>query len=219
MRCEVSRVEDQRIETTVYSLSNTPPPRDDRRDGERFITLLRVGSLVIDGRRELCLIRNVSAAGMLIRAYCAIPPGTRLSIELKSGQPACGTARWTDGDSVGVLFDDPIDVVGLLSSAGQGPRPRMPRVEVECIATIRHEADLHRVRTLNISQGGVRVSCNRPLAIGSGVTVTLPGFEPQPATVRWNEGTCFGITFNRILPLHSLVPWLQERQARIRAAS
>lgn len=212
-------MEEIRVETTTYSLDDAPPPREDRREGERHITLLRVGSLIIGERRELCLIKNISAGGMLIRAYCAIPPGTRLAVELKCGQAASGTARWADGNSVGILFDRPIDVVDLLTSSNEGPRPRMPRVEIDCVASVRQEAQIHRVRALNISQGGLRVACNRPLVVGCAAVVTLPGLAPQAGMVRWNEEDCFGITFNKVLPLPLLVAWLQDQQARLRAAS
>ena len=49
---------------TVYSLSEKAPERPDRRSDERYVSLLRVGALTIQGRRELCLIRNVSAGGI-----------------------------------------------------------------------------------------------------------------------------------------------------------
>ena len=212
-------MEQFRVETTIYSLNNAPPAREDRREGERHVTLLRVGSLMIGDRRELCLIRNISAGGMLIRAYCQIPVGTRLSVELKCGQSASGTARWAEGSSIGVTFDQPIDVVDLLSASSQGPRPRMPRVEIDCVASVRQEAEVYRVRAVNISQGGLRVTGNRPLAVGKPVIVTLPGLAPQPAMVRWNQDDCFGLTFNKVLPLPLLVPWLQDQQARLRAAS
>ena len=43
------------------------------------------GSLLVDDRRELCLIRNISAGRMLIRAYSAIPGGTRVSMKHRAG--------------------------------------------------------------------------------------------------------------------------------------
>lgn len=213
------RVEDIRVETTLYSLTDGPPALEDRRSGDRHVTLLRVGSLMIGNRRELCLIKNISPHGMQIRAYCAIAPGTRLSVELKCGQSASGTARWADGSSVGIKFDRSIDIVDLLSASSGGPRPRMPRVEIDCSASVRHEADIHRVRAVNVSQGGIRVTSARALQVGSQVTVSLPGLAPQLAIVRWNEGGCYGISFSRVIPLQLLVPWLQEQQARLRAAS
>ncbi len=69
-------MEEQFVETTVYSLAASAPTQPDRRGGERYVRLLRVGAIVIEDRRELCLIRNVSAGGMMIRAYSNIGVGT-----------------------------------------------------------------------------------------------------------------------------------------------
>ena len=83
---------------------------------------------------------------MLIRAYCAIAPGTPLTIELKQGEPIDGRVRWVKDDCVGVTFDAPIDVLALLSTAADGPRPRMPRIEVDCTAWLRVDGTVHRAR-------------------------------------------------------------------------
>ena len=211
-------MEERPVETTLYSLADAPPERSDRRDSDRQLTLFRVGLLVIDGRRELCLIKNISAGGMLIRAYCAIEPGTRVAIELKCGEPVDGTVRWIDGDSIGVAFDQPIDVVGLLATSMEGPRPRMPRVQVDCIAWIREGAITHRVQALDVSQGGIKVSSNRDLPAGADVMVTLPGLPPVAGVVRWRDSGNYGVTFNKVVPLPLLVGWLAEQRQRLRSA-
>ncbi len=52
----------QPVETTLYSLSDTLPYAGEaERHSERLMTLYRVGSLSFDQRRELCLIKNISA--------------------------------------------------------------------------------------------------------------------------------------------------------------
>jgi hypothetical protein len=212
-------LDEQPVETTVFSLRDSAPEMPERRSDERHLSLLRVGALVIDGRRELCLIRNVSAGGMLIRAYCPIPEGTPLAIELKHGEPVHGTARWTKDECVGVTFDQPIDILELLSSSGDGPRPRMPRIEVDCIAWVRDGATMHRTRALNISQGGMKVESRTQIPVGAEVTVSLNGLAPQSGTVRWDESHRYGIAFNRVIPLPALVAWLHEQRERLRAAS
>lgn len=211
-------MDEQPIETTLYSLSDAPPPLTERRDGERHLTLLRVGSLLIEGRRELCLIKNISAGGMSIRAYCAITAGTRLSVELKCGQPVSGTARWIDGDVVGVAFDEPVDVVDLLAASMDGPRPRMPRIEIGSAAYVREGAATHRVTARDVSQGGIKIETGQELTLGAEVVVTLPGLAPQPAVVRWHDNDSYGITFNRVVPLPELVAWLHDQRDRLRAA-
>jgi hypothetical protein len=186
-------VEEQPVETTLYSLSDHAPEPTDRREGERHLTLFRVGSVMIDRRRELCLIKNISAGGMMIRAYCALEVGTRISVELKRGEQIHGKISWTRGESAGIAFDQHVDVVELLATSMDGPRPRMPRIEVRCIASVRQGSNVYGMRAHDISQGGIKVESNRELAIGSEVMVTLPGLQSRIGTVRWKDGRADGV--------------------------
>lgn len=212
-------MEHSHVETTLYSLADTPPAPFDRRDEDRQLTLFRVGSLIIGDRRELCLIRNVSAGGMMIRAYCTIAPGTRLSVELKCGELVNGNAIWVKDDVIGLEFDKPIDVVDLLKTSMEGPRPRMPRIEIDCVAWVRDGADTQRARARDVSQGGLKVEAERQLGAGDQVIVTLPGLAPVASTVRWCDAGCYGLTFNKVLPLPLLVGWLGEQRERLRATA
>lgn len=205
--------EDQ-LEGTGYSIAAAPPEPPDRRADERFVRLLRVGAITVRHRRELCLIRNVSAGGMMIRAYSPLPVGTVVSVELKQGDPVEGIVQWTENDLTGVLFGAPIDVVGLLASHASGPLPRLPRIELDCSAWVRQQARLVRATVINVSQGGLCVRPLTPLDVGADVVVTLPGLTPAAGTVKWRKDDCCGIGFNRALVLSELVEWLQERQSR-----
>ena len=211
-------MEEQPVETTLYSLADAAPRPADRRDGERLLTLYRVGSITVGEQRELCLIKNISAGGMMIRAYCEIACDTRVSVELKSGHPIEGAVSWVRDSSVGITFDSPVDVIELLSASMEGPRPRMPRIEVDCFATVRDGAAVHRVHVCDISQGGLKAESSAILASGTDVIVSLQGLEPYPGVVRWCEGGFNGITFNRLLPLPMLVAWLEEQRSALRAA-
>jgi len=215
-------VNSQPVETTLYSLSDAPPspnPDGDRREGERHMTLYRVGSIVVENRRELCLIKNISAGGMMIRLYCAIANATQLTIELKSGQPIRGTVSWVKENHAGVTFDQPIDVIDILSASMNGPRPRMPRIETDCFATIRDGANALRVRTRDISQGGVKIECETLVPQGADLVISLPGLEPQRGIACWVEGGFVGVAFNRLLPLGDLVAWLQQQREYQRGAA
>jgi hypothetical protein len=214
-------VEEQAVETTTYSLATSPPTQPDRRGGDRFLSLLRVGAIMVGERRELCLIRNISAGGMMIRAYSAIPVGTALTVELKQGDPVSGVVKWVEDGLTGVAFDEQIDVLLLLAPPGEGPRPRLPRIEVECTAWVRQDGDVIRTRVVNISQGGICVTARSPLSAGADVVVTLPGLTPIAGVVKWSDSGAYGIAFNRALFLSDLVEWLQEQQKaqRRRAAA
>ena len=210
-------VEEQPVETTLYSLSDRAPDPAERRDGERYLTLFRVGTMMIGDRRELCLIKNISAGGMMIRPYCPIEAGTTISVELKRGEQISGTVNWVRNETAGIEFNEQIDVVELLASSMEGPRPRMPRVEVRCIASVRDGANVYGMRALDVSQGGLKVESKRDLAVGADVLVTLPGLPSKPAVVRWREGNTYGITFRKLLALQELVDWLREQRDLLRA--
>ena len=203
----------QPVETTLYSLSDAAPSADtDRRDGQRHMTLYRVGSILVENRRELCLIKNISAGGMMIRLYCSIEEGTPVTIELKSGQPISGMISWTRDQNAGISFDDPIDVIDILSTSMNGPRPRMPRIQTTAHATLRDGANVVRVKVCDVSQGGLKVACETVFPDGTDLVIVLPGLEPQRGIACWSEGGFTGITFNRLIPLSDLVGWLQQQR-------
>jgi hypothetical protein len=200
------------VETTLYSISADPPGKPDRRSGDRYVSLLRVGALQIGGRRELCLIRNISAGGMMIRPYSPIPTETHLSVELKHGDMVSGVVQWAENGLIGVAFDEAIDVVALLSGTGEGPGPRMPRIELDCTALLRHGGNVHRVRVANISQGGICLNVSCYLEEDEDVVVSLEGLHAAAGVVKWVDGYYCGVGFNRVFPISELMRFLQEQQ-------
>lgn len=223
-KCRAHRVwivKEVGVQRTTFSLDETLPSPPEQREGERHLSLFRVGSLLVDGRRELCLIRNISAGGMMIRAYCPLDAGATVSVELKHGSQVTGIVKWVQSEVVGVAFDPPIDVVGLLAGTVDGAQPRMPRIEVDCLASVREDGTIHRVRIRDISQGGLKVAGvgEIKLGIASDVVVTLPALLPQRGVVRWRHDGCYGINFNAVMPLPMLVGWLREQRGKLRSCA
>ena len=211
-------MQEEPVDTTLYSLSDAAPDPVERRDGDRHLTRFRVGTIIVGDRRELCLIKNVSAGGMLIRAYNALDSGTSVAIELKQGETIAAKISWVRDDCAGIEFNAPVDVVDLLANSMSGPKPRMPRIEICCIASVRQDGDVYGMRARDISQGGLKVECERDLKLGAEVVVSLPGLPPMPGVVRWKEAASYGITYNRLLSLADLVAWLQNQRDLMRKA-
>lgn len=206
---------EDRVVETGFSFSNDVPQPPERRSTERHIKILRVGTIVVEGRRELCLIRNISAGGVMAHVYSPLLPGQRVSIELKTSQPVTGRVVWMRGGNAGVQFDMPVDVAELLA-APQGAdtawRPRTPRVEIDRMATLRAGARTWWVHARDISQSGVKIEteADEAPAAGEELVITLEGFRPLPGVVRWSsEGTC-GISFNQLIPFSDLIDWLKQ---------
>lgn len=205
-------MDEQAVETTIYSLADSPPVQPDRRSEQRYLSLLRVGTMIVDNRRELCLVRNISAGGMTIRGYSPIEQDQDVAVELRQDEPISGKVAWVDGENFGITFDAPIDVIGLIAPLDDGPRPRMPRIEVGCTAWVREGAHVRRTRALNISQGGICVESSIPLTMGAEVITIMIDISPIPGRVKWMDGDRFGISFHRVLALPDLVGWLQQQR-------
>lgn len=205
-------MDESQVETTLYSLKTDAPgsaDSPDRRSGERHMTLFRVGSIMVDDRRELCLIKNISAGGMKMRAYCDLREGEQISIELKCGQQVSGQVSWKRDNDVGVEFDTKVDVIDILSNTLEGPRPRMPRIEIDCPIVFHVDGIRHQATALDVSQGGLKLRTATPIEADNDIVITLPGLAPEAGVVKWTNDDVLGVTFNRLMPLGGLVDWLR----------
>ena len=196
---------------TTFSFSDAAP-QPDRRRQSRHLTILRVGTLIIDGRRELCLIRNISAGGVMAHVYSSLAIGQKLELELKTNQRISGEVAWIEESNVGIAFTELADVEELLASQtnpDNGWRPRLPRVEVDRLATLRIGARTYGVSTRDISQGGVKIETDQPFETGDAIVLTLDKFRPLQGVVRWYQDGLCGISFNQVIPFHELMGWLR----------
>lgn len=202
------------VEETSFSFSSETPQPSERRGAKRHMTILRVGTIHIDERRELCLIRNISAGGLKAHIYSCLTLGQRVAAELKTNQRIDGRVSWIEGSTAGITFDAPIDVEEILNNQVElenGWRPRLPRVEIDRLATVRAGSRLFGVNTRDISQGGVKIETDHPFEVDEEVVLALDGFRPLHGTVRWYEDGLCGIGFNHVLPFRELMDWLKAK--------
>ena len=200
-------------EETSFSFSSAVPRPSERREGERHLKILRVGVLIADGRRELCLIRNISAGGLMAHVYRNVHVDQRVTVELKSNHQVSGRIVWTDEPNAGIAFDTPVDIAELLANPpvlDNGWRARAPRVEVDRPATLRAGGQSLPARTIDISQRGVKLAIDEQIVIGSDVVLRLDDFRPLPGVVRWQTEHSCGVVFNETVPFGELVDWLKR---------
>jgi hypothetical protein len=205
---------DTALEETIFSFSTDAPQPPERREQRRYMTILRVGSIFIGDKRELCLIRNISAGGLMAHVYSRMQPGQRVGVELKSNHRIEGSVSWIQDNNAGIAFDERIDVEEMLAShtlLENGWRPRLPRVEIDCLATLRVGAHVYGVSTRDISQGGVKIETDEPLEEGQEVVLTMERFRPVQGMVRWYQDGLCGIAFNQVIPFRELMGWLRAQ--------
>lgn len=188
----------------------------DRRQGQRLITILRVGKMICARNQELCLIRNISEGGLMAHVYSPHEVGDRVVIELKSDHCVPGTIRWVQGDNVGIVFDERVDVTEILRNRGSegGRKARAPRLDVRGYARLRIGAEIWRVEVSDLSQGGAKVKVADYLPLDEDAVITIDGLRPVKAVIRWQEGDYVGLEFLPLIPLDELVHWLDLRRDR-----
>lgn len=214
MAKQKQKLSEDQTEETIFSFSSRAPMPEGRSDQARRLTTLRVGTIMIDGRRELCLIRNISAGGLKAHVYSPLVEGQQVSVELKANQQTSGTVSWVKEGNVGITFNQQIDVEELLASQGSnGWQARMPRVEVDRLGELRIGARIYPVNTCDMSQGGVQIEIDHPLEVGTSVVLTLERFRPIPGVVRWFHDSKGGIAFNSVIPFQELIGWLRGQSA------
>lgn len=200
------------VEETSFSFSNCAPSPPERRSDTRHLKILRVGTLIMGTKRELCLIRNISGGGLMAHVYSPLETGQEVTVALKSHHLLSGRVIWTKDGNAGIAFHEPIDVEEMLSNPAlleNGWLPRMPRVEVDWLATVRVGAKTNWVSLRDISQGGVKFESDQPYVAGQSVVMTIDKFRSVIGVVRWFEDGVGGIAFNELIPFQELMRWLR----------
>lgn len=173
------------------------------------------GCLVGEDTRLPCAIHKLSPVGATLHIDEEIEPGTALTLELANRQTIAGRIDWQREGEAGFLFDKPIDIIGALArnlASQSDERRRVPRVEINQPASVRHQGKVFPARARNISQGGVGLETRATLAVGDQVRVTLDGLRPLDGTVRWIREGQVGIAYDVELGWQVLMPWLRHAQ-------
>lgn len=189
-------------------------PKPERRRALRQAKVLRVGLLESDQGAQLCLIRDISSGGLRVDLHYNLARGTKASIELNTGRRLQGTIIWYRNEQAGMEFDELVDVEQFLTpepAVPCGPRPRLPRIGMNRVVTVRSGARIYRVPVVDISQGGMKVATDA-IKAGDEVVVLLADFKPIPGVVRWSKAGCSGIAFNQLLPLRCLSHWVKAQR-------
>jgi hypothetical protein len=204
---------DAAFESTTVSLSTAVPRPADRRGDERTSAMLRVGKLMqADGSEQLIKIKNLSAGGVMGIVGRSPAVGEQVQIEVSSERiPA--SVVWTREDMAGFKFDQNVDLGELL--AGRKPRhgfrPRPPRLQIPCKASVRVGKTYYTVDVHDISLGGIKVEPIAEYCVGKKVLVVVESLRPVKGEVRWYSDRRAGIVFDQPLEFDELSEWVGKR--------
>ena len=200
------------FDSTTFSLTTAVPRPTERREDERVLSSLRVAKLRSEVGEQLVRVRNVSAGGLMAECgkHCRV--GDKVEIDF-SNQKIPSSVVWTREGMVGVKFDQNIDLGELL--AGRKPRhgfrPRPPRLDVQCKASVRVGKLYYTVDVHDISLGGMKVEPIDEYCVGKDVVVVVESLRPVKGDVRWYSDRRAGIVFDKPLAFEELAEWIGKR--------
>ncbi len=200
------------FESTTFSLTMAVPRPCERRADERVAPILRVAKLTTSGGEQLIRVRNVSAGGLMAEAGHPVQVGDRVSVAFSSEKiPA--SVVWVREGTIGLKFDQTVDLGELL--AGRKPRhgfrPRPPRLEVSCKASLRIGEVYYTVDVHDISLAGMKVEPIEEYCVGKKVVVIEGSLRPIRGEVRWFSDRRAGIVFEKPLEFEELAEWVGKR--------
>ncbi|MBA2466980.1 MAG: PilZ domain-containing protein [Sphingomonas sp.] len=201
------------FESTTFTLSTAVPRPTERRGDGRLLPTLRVAKLIGPDSEQLVQIRNISAGGLAAETTQEAPPvGQEVMVELSS-QKIPSSVVWIREGTVGLKFDNNVDLGELL--AGRKPRhgfrPRPPRLEVGCKASIRVGKVYYTVDVHDVSLGGMKVEPIEEYCVGKDVVVVVESLRPIRGQVRWFADRRAGIVFDKELEFQELSEWVGKR--------
>jgi hypothetical protein len=204
---------DAAFESTTVSLSSAVPRQLERRLEELVSAMMRVGKLInAAGEQQLVKVKNMSAGGVMAIVGRAPEIGEQVAIELSS-QRIPASVVWIREDVIGLKFDQNVDLGELL--AGRKPRhgfrPRPPRLEIPCKASVRLGKTYYTVDVHDISLGGMKVEPIEEYCVGKKVVVVVESLRPIKGEIRWFSERRAGIVFDKPLEFDELAEWVGKR--------
>ena len=203
---------DTEFESTSVSLSTNVPRPVERRGDDRVSAMLRLGKLTTAAGEQLARVKNLSAGGLM--AYVGVPPevGDQCEVELSSQKIPCSVV-WIREDLVGLKFNQDIDLGELLAGRKQrhGFRPRPPRLDIHCKASVKVGKVYYTVDVHDVSLGGMKVEPIEEYCVGEPVVVVVESLKPIKGEVRWYSERKAGIVFDKPLEFDELTEWVGKR--------
>ena len=183
----------------------------DQRAAQRFTTLIRSAKLVCGKGEFVCVIRDVSATGVGLRCFHAVPSDPAMALEMHNGRfYEIEPVRAAECEA-SFRFGAPVPVEQLLEEAAAFPR-RQLRLNLAIPITLRTLSGPVAAITHNISQQGCRIEAAVPLALAQPVIVEGPHLTGIRAKVRWRrDGEC-GLVFDDTFSLRDFALYAARLQ-------
>lgn len=175
------------------------PAGEDLRTAPRFTLLIRAAKLVSAQGEFVCVIRDVSEAGVSVRLFHALPGCKDFALHMPAGAVYEITQVWQRDNEAGFTFAQTVEVAKLVNESSDYPK-RGLRLGVCFPVILNTLTGTFDAVVENLSQQGARITCDSLLAIDQTVRIVAPGLTHKPrelrAKVRWRRDQQYGLVFD-----------------------
>jgi hypothetical protein len=176
---------------------------DDLRAAPRFALLIRSAKLICDSGEYLCIVRDVSASGVRLRLFHALPAQEQMTLELSTGERFTIDRVWEREDHAGFRFVDEIDVHRFINESGPYKK-RALRLSIRFPAVVTVNGESIDVTICNLSREGARIESAHRFARGQKLTVQARGIPAIMGIVRWRREPDYGVVFQQLFTFEEL---------------
>jgi len=187
------------------------PEQHERRGASRLFLILRVAKLIVDDREQFCIIRDASATGLKIKLFAPLPRHDELAIEVANGDRYPCRCVWTEDDSVGVQFLQPIDLERFLGDAKETGRRQHLRLRLALQGRLHLGETATPITFYDISQFGAAFKTDKWLLIDEMVKIETSDLPLIYAKVRWRNHPNYGVSFENPFQLKDFAGYLAKR--------
>ena len=188
------------------------PDHSDQRAAQRFTLLIRNAKIVFPCGEFLCVIRDVSATGLRIKVFHALPDEQPEYLEMATGERYGVSVVWAEDGQMGLRFLEQQDVACLIREEGPYPK-RSLRIMLQLPARLRAGGETSDATILNLSQYGANVECRERLAIEQQLILSARLLPDLDAKVRWRKGDQYGLSFHQTFSMDQLALLVARLQA------
>jgi hypothetical protein len=184
----------------------TPPrsaPADQRDAGRTPLAAPRAAKLLCERGEYLCLLRDISATGVRLGLFHAVPAATHAFLELANGEVYPMLRVWQRERQASYRFTQPIDPADFIAEPVSHPR-RPIRIRVRSPGLVYADRVVRPMELRDISQNGASFEADTYLSLGQTLVLSLEALPELNGWVRWRRGRNFGVVFDHGLRLDEL---------------
>ena len=186
------------------------PSGPERREAQRYASLIRAAKLLGPDGEFVCVIRDVSTTGISLRSFHRLPDGA-LTLTLQNGDAYGLEMVRSSGSEASFTFAGPVDVERLVVDTSKFPK-RQLRINLSHAATVSTLTQCFGAVIANLSQQGAQIRCDARLAIEQPIWLKAPPMPDIRAKIRWRGKESYGLAFDTTFTLREFAQLAAQLQ-------